>query len=116
VCLGKLDPVLETLVYLTRQTGVWVEITNLLIPGANDSDAEVSALTEWVAGQLGPDVPVHFTAFHPDFKMADRPPTPPQTLARPGASPATTASATPTPATSTTPQARAPIAMGAAGW
>jgi len=82
VCLGKLDPVLETLVYLKHQADVWVEITNLLIPGANDSDAEVGAMTEWVAGQLGPDVPVHFTAFHPDFKMRDRPPTPPQTLAR----------------------------------
>src|SRR5262249_56461963 len=68
--------------YLTHQTSVWVEITNLLIPGVNDSDAEISAMTRWVAGQLGPDVPVHFTAFHPDFKMRDRPPTPPATLAR----------------------------------
>jgi pyruvate formate lyase activating enzyme len=61
---------------------MWVEITNLLIPGLNDSDAEIGAMTRWVAGQLGPDVPVHFTAFHPDFKMRDRPPTPPATLAR----------------------------------
>jgi pyruvate formate lyase activating enzyme len=82
VCLGKLDPVLDTLRYLTHQTGVWVEITNLLIPGINDSDADIDAMTRWVAGQLGPDVPVHFTAFHPDFKMRDRPPTPSQTLAR----------------------------------
>ena len=56
-----------------HQTGVWLEITTLLIPGLNDSDAEIDAMTRWVAGQLGPDVPVHFTAFHPDFKMRDRP-------------------------------------------
>jgi pyruvate formate lyase activating enzyme len=82
VCLGRLDPVLETLEYLKAETGVWFEITNLLIPGANDSDAEIDAMTRWVAERLGPDVPVHFTAFHPDFKMLDRPHTPPQTLAR----------------------------------
>ncbi|HEX9359118.1 MAG TPA: AmmeMemoRadiSam system radical SAM enzyme [Streptosporangiaceae bacterium] len=82
VCLGQLDPVLETLQYLKQQTSVWLEITNLLIPGANDSDKEIGAMTQWVATRLGPDVPVHFTAFHPDFKMKDRPPTPPQTLAR----------------------------------
>jgi pyruvate formate lyase activating enzyme len=82
VCLGKLDPVLDTLRYLKHQTSVWVEVTNLLIPGVNDSDPEIDALTRWVAGQLGPDVPLHFTAFHPDFKLRDRPPTPPQTLAR----------------------------------
>jgi len=81
-CLASLDPVLETLLYLRHETGVWLEITNLLIPGLNDSDAEIDAMTRWVARQLGPDVPVHFTAFHPDFKMRDRPPTPPATLAR----------------------------------
>jgi len=81
-CLAGLDPVLETLLYLRHQTGVWLEITTLLIPGCNDSGAEIDAMTRWVAGQLGPDVPVHFTAFHPDFKMRDRPPTPPQTLTR----------------------------------
>jgi pyruvate formate lyase activating enzyme len=81
-CLARLDPVLETLLYLRHETGVWLEITNLLIPGLNDSDAEIDAMTRWVAGQLGPDVPVHFTAFHPDFKMQDRPSTPPETLAR----------------------------------
>jgi len=59
VCLGKLDPVLETLLYLRHQAGVWLEITNLLIPGMNDSDSEIDAMTRWVAGQLGPDVPVH---------------------------------------------------------
>jgi pyruvate formate lyase activating enzyme len=82
VCLGKLNPVLETLLYLRHETSVWLEITNLLIPEVNDSDPEINAMTRWVAGQLGPDVPVHFTAFHPDFKMLDRPPTPPATLAR----------------------------------
>ena len=81
-CLAALDPVLLTLLYLRHETGVWLEITTLLIPGLNDSDAEIEAMTRWVAGQLGPDVPVHVTAFHPDFKMTDRPPTPPQTLAR----------------------------------
>ena len=81
-CLAGLDPVLETLLYLRHETGVWLEITNLLIPGLNDSDAEIDAMTQWVAGRLGPDVPVHFTAVHPDFKMRDRPPTPPATLTR----------------------------------
>ena len=81
-CLAALDPVLETLLYLRHETGVWLEITNLLIPGLNDSDSDLDAMTRWVAGQLGPDVPLHFTAFHPDFKMRDRPPTPLQTLTR----------------------------------
>jgi pyruvate formate lyase activating enzyme len=74
--------VLDTVRYLRHETSVWFEITNLLIPGVNDSDPEIDALTRWVAGELGQDVPVHFTAFHPDFKLRDRPPTPPQTLAR----------------------------------
>ena len=82
ICLARLDPVLETLLYLRHETGVWLEITSLLIPGLNDSGSDLDAMTRWVAGQLGPDVPVHFTAFHPDFKMRDRPPTPPATLAR----------------------------------
>ena len=82
LCLGHLQPVLDTLVYLKRETGVWLEITTLLIPGHNDSDAEVGALSEWVLRELGPDVPLHFTAFHPDFQMTDTPPTPPRTLSR----------------------------------
>jgi len=82
VCFGQLGPVLDTLRYLVHETSVWVEITTLLIPGVNDSDAEVDALSAWVARELGPDVPLHFTAFHPDFKMLDRPPTPPATLSR----------------------------------
>ncbi len=82
VCLGRLDPVLDTLRYLVHETSVWVEITNLLIPGLNDSDGQIGAMTRWVAGELGPDVPVHFTAFHPDFKLRDRTSTPSATLVR----------------------------------
>ena len=82
VCLGHLDPVLDTLRYLRNETAVWLEITTLLIPGENDSDAEIDGLTRWVHRELGPDVPLHFTAFHPDFKMLDKPPTPPETLTR----------------------------------
>ena len=79
---GHLQPVLETLEYLKLETDVWFELTTLLIPGENDSDAEIDALSRWVAEHLGPDVPLHFTAFHPDWKMLDRPPTPPATLSR----------------------------------
>jgi pyruvate formate lyase activating enzyme len=82
VCAGRLGPVLETLEYLRHETPVWFEITNLLIPGANDSDSEIDAMTRWVVERLGPEVPMHFTAFHPDWKMLDRPPTPPETLSR----------------------------------
>ncbi len=82
VCSGHLEPVLETLLYLKRETEVWLEITTLLIPGENDSDEELEAASRWVAEHLGPDVPWHFTAFHPDYKMLDRPPTPPATLTR----------------------------------
>jgi pyruvate formate lyase activating enzyme len=81
-CAGHLAPVLETLEYLRHETDVWFEITTLLIPGLNDSDAELDALTRWVVERLGPDVPLHFTAFHPDYKLLDRPPTPPATLTR----------------------------------
>jgi pyruvate formate lyase activating enzyme len=82
ICAGHLQPVLDTLVYLKRRTNVWLEITTLLIPGLNDSDDELGRMTEWVVENLGPDVPLHFTAFHPDFRMRDRPPTPPETLRR----------------------------------
>jgi pyruvate formate lyase activating enzyme len=81
-CAGHLQPVLETLEYLRHHTEVWLEITTLLIPGLNDSTEELGELTTWVAERLGPDVPLHFTAFHPDFKMLDRPATPPETLTR----------------------------------
>jgi pyruvate formate lyase activating enzyme len=82
VCGAELAPVLDTLVYLKRETRVWLEITTLLIPGENDSDAELDAMTRWIAAELGPDVPLHFSAFHPDWKMTDRPATPPATLNR----------------------------------
>ncbi|MGH8373199.1 MAG: AmmeMemoRadiSam system radical SAM enzyme, partial [Gammaproteobacteria bacterium] len=82
ICGGHLQPVLDTLLYLKHETRVWFEITTLLIPGENDSDSELEALTRWVADELGPDVPLHFTAFHPDWKMTDKPPTPPPTLTR----------------------------------
>jgi pyruvate formate lyase activating enzyme len=82
VCAGHLQPVLDTLEYLVHDTDVWLEITTLLIPGLNDSDPELDALTSWVVERLGPDVPLHFTAFHPDHRLLDRPPTPPQTLTR----------------------------------
>jgi pyruvate formate lyase activating enzyme len=81
-CAGHLQPVLETLEYVHHETDTWLEITTLLIPGLNDSDDEIDLLTTWIAEQLGPEVPLHFTAFHPDFKMRDRPPTPPSTLGR----------------------------------
>jgi pyruvate formate lyase activating enzyme len=77
---AHLAPVLETLEYLARETSVWLEITTLLIPGENDSPAEIERLSRWVVERLGPDVPLHFTAFHPDFRMLDKPATPPATL------------------------------------
>ncbi len=82
LCSAQLAAVLDTLVYLKRETDVWFEITTLLIPGENDSDAEIEALTQWVMENLGPDVPLHFSAFHPDWKMLDTPATPPMTLTR----------------------------------
>ena len=71
---------LETLEYLEHETDVWFEITTLLIPGENDTPAEIEAQSEWLMEHLGPDVPLHFSAFHPDWKMLDTPATPPQTL------------------------------------
>ena len=82
LCYGQLQPVLDTLVYLHRETDVWFEITTLLIPGENDSAEEIDRASDWFAANLGPDVPWHFTAFHPDFKMLDRPPTPSASLER----------------------------------
>jgi pyruvate formate lyase activating enzyme len=81
-CSGHLQPVLETLEYLRHETDVWFEITNLLIPGLNDSADELDRMTGWIAERLGVDVPLHFTAFHPDYKLRDRPSTPPETLTR----------------------------------
>jgi pyruvate formate lyase activating enzyme len=79
---GHLQPVLDTLKYLKHETSVWFEITTLLIPGHNDSDKELNEMTRWVVENLGPEVPMHFSAFHPDWKMRDDPPTPPATLTR----------------------------------
>src|SRR5574337_563577 len=81
-CGAHLQPVLDTLKWLVHESDVWVEITTLLIPGLNDSEDEVRALSQWVAKELGTEVPLHFTAFHPDFKLTDLPPTPPETLTR----------------------------------
>jgi pyruvate formate lyase activating enzyme len=80
ICSGHLQPVLDTLVYLKRETDVWFEITTLLIPDENDSDGELHEMSRWVVENLGPDVPWHFSAFHPDWKMLDKPQTPATTL------------------------------------
>jgi pyruvate formate lyase activating enzyme len=82
ICGGHLAPVLETLDYLRHHTKVWFEITTLLIPGVNDSDAEIRTLSHWIADRLGPETPLHFTAFHPDWKMTDIAHTPASTLTR----------------------------------
>lgn len=82
LCSADLQAVLETLLYLKHETNVWFEITVLLIPGENDSEGELEAMTQWVVENLGPDVPMHFTAFHPDWKMLDKQRTPPETLLR----------------------------------
>ena len=82
LCGGHLQPVLDTLVYLKKETSVWFELTTLLIPDENDSDTELEEMTHWVVEHLGADVPMHFTAFHPDWKMLDKPSTPAETLSR----------------------------------
>ncbi len=103
LCGAHLQPVLDTLVYLKHETDVWFEITTLLIPGKNDSDAELEAMCAWIVRELGPDVPLHFTAFHPDYKMTDLPRTPAATLTRArDIALRARASATSTPATCTT--------------
>ena len=82
LCLSHLQPVLDTLIYLVHHTDVWVEITTLLIPDENDSEQELEELTQWIAENLGPHVPLHFTAFHPDYKLLDKSRTPAGTLRR----------------------------------
>jgi pyruvate formate lyase activating enzyme len=82
ICGGHLEPVLETLRYLGTETDAWLELTTLLIPGENDSDSEIDAMTRWIADNLGRDIPLHFTAFHPSWKMMDTPHTPKSTLTR----------------------------------
>ena len=81
-CQGSLQPVLDTLVYLKNETSVWTEITTLLIPGRNDSEEEMSRMTEWIVRYLGVDVPLHLTAFHPAYRVTDLPPTAPEVLKR----------------------------------
>jgi len=80
ICGGHLAPVLDTLLYLKHETSVWFEITTLLIPGENDSPAEIEAMTRWIVDNLGQDVPLHFSAFHPDYRMLEYPNTPADTL------------------------------------
>ncbi|WP_417345934.1 AmmeMemoRadiSam system radical SAM enzyme [Ferrimonas sp.] len=80
LCHGELQPVLDTLIYLKQETQVWLELTTLLIPDENDSPKEVEAMCQWIADNLGPDVPIHFSAFHPDFHMLEKSPTPKATL------------------------------------
>jgi pyruvate formate lyase activating enzyme len=80
LCAGHLEPVKDTLRYLKHETDVWFEITNLVIPASNDDPQELEAMIDWIATELGPDVPVHFTAFHPDYRLTDRSRTPSATL------------------------------------
>lgn len=82
LCTARLADVLETAKFIQHETKAWLELTTLLIPDENDSDAEVGELAEWVLAHLGPEVPLHLTAFHPDWKMRDKPRTPPATLVR----------------------------------
>ena len=82
ITLSHLAPVLDVIRWLRRETSVWFELTNLIIPGLNDAPQEIDELCAWMLGELGDDVPLHFTAFHPDFKMLDREPTPPETIHR----------------------------------
>ncbi|MFH1806348.1 MAG: AmmeMemoRadiSam system radical SAM enzyme [Pseudomonadota bacterium] len=82
LCSARLAEILDTILYLKQETGVWFELTNLVIPGENDSDREFEEMTQWIMRHLGADVPLHFSAFHPDWKMMDHPRTPVQTLIR----------------------------------
>ncbi len=79
---GHLAPVLDTLQYLVHEVKVWVELTTLVVPGMNDTDEEIRQMSKWVVANLGPQVPMHFTAFHPDWKMLAQPATPPASLTR----------------------------------
>ncbi len=81
LCFAELQPVLDTLVYLHRETAVWLEVTTLLIPGENDGEEEIDRMSDWFAAELGPDVPWHFTAYHPDYRLS-APPTPAETVTR----------------------------------
>jgi pyruvate formate lyase activating enzyme len=82
LCLARLEPILDTLKWLKQETDVWFEITNLIIPEENDSSEEIKRMCDWILQNLGAEVPLHFTAFHPDFKLLNRPATPAATLIR----------------------------------
>jgi pyruvate formate lyase activating enzyme len=82
ICGGHLANVLDTLLYLNNETTVWIELTTLLIPGENDSATEIESMSRWIMDNLGPDIPIHFTAFHPDYKMNEIPATSHRTLAQ----------------------------------
>lgn len=82
LCTGELDCVLDTIRYVKHETACWVELTTLLIPGQNDDPDELKRLSDWVAHEAGPETPVHFSAFHPDYKMTDIVRTPAETLFR----------------------------------
>ena len=82
LCVGHLQPILDVIAMVHHETNCWLELTTLLIPGQNDSDAELRNLANWCFKELGPDVPLHFSAFHPDYKLLDAPATPPATLTR----------------------------------
>ena len=112
---GRLEPVLDTLRWLAHKTEVWLEITNLLIPGRTMRPPDIERMCRWIHDELGPDVPLHFSAFHPDFRMTDYPPTPPATLSLRTASRGPPASATCTPATWSTASIRRRTVRGAAG-
>ena len=112
---SHLQPVLDTLVYLKHETDVWFEITTLLIPTKNDSDEEITAMCRWIVKELGTDVPLHFTAFHPDYKMDDLPATPRVDAdAARATSRCARGCSTSTPATCTTRKAAPPTAAAAA--
>jgi len=78
--LSHLQPVLDTLRWIKNESSVWLEITNLIIPQQNDSPDELRQMCDWIVDNLGDEVPLHFTAFHSDYRMMDTPPTPPATL------------------------------------
>ncbi len=82
LCFAHLDPILDTIEYVARHTDTWLELTTLLIPGKNDGDDEIRKMSDWLVEHVGPDVPLHFSAFHPDFKLRDNERTPLDTLVR----------------------------------
>ena len=81
ITLSHMQPVLDAIVRM-RELGTWIELTTLLIPGLNDGDDEIGRMCDWILGHVGQSVPLHFTAYHPDYKLTDRPQTPPETLFR----------------------------------